>query len=739
MADARPHTVRFGRVEGENRGPRPIDPPLEREDKYFWLRDDTRKDEAVLGHLRRERTFLDHKTRGVKGAAAALYDEHVARLKETDVTCPRRHGSFEYYTRTIKGLSYAVYCRRPRSSGRVVADVTDERGGEGGEEELLDVNKLAEGRSQCSVGGFDVSPTHKLSCFTVDFTGNEVYELRIRNASAGAHSAEVETISGVPLDGSFEWGPDDKTLYYTTRDETLRSFRVYRHVVGTPVESDELILEEPDEVWSVGCGKTLEGKHMIIASGSSESSEAYILDLTEATANDAAAEGKRKPLKELMRLVRPREFGLRYGVEGIAGDAVYITTNADACINNKVVRASLSGSLSDWSSVVVAHDPAVKIDGLTVLKKALVVDGRSEGLTQVWTKLPDAAGVFSLESPLRRIEPPEPIYDIGVGAHEEFDAATVRVVYSSLTTPPQTWEVDVTAEGQPHVVVKRKVVNGYDPTQYVAERRQAKSADGTLVDLSIVRRRDLDMSKPQPTLLYGYGSYGICIDPSFDQTSLAYIERGVVYCIAHIRGGGENGRAWYEKHGKYLTKRNTFHDFIAAAEHLVESGVTTPDQLAIEGRSAGGLLMGAVVNMRPDLFKVVVAGVPFVDVMTTMCDPSIPLTTGEWEEWGNPNEYKYFDYMLSYSPMDNVRRQPYPNILIVAGLHDPRVAYWEPAKWAVKLREHTTSKDREIVLKMDLEVGHFSASDRYKYLREKGFEQAYVLSKIAPSTITIEA
>jgi oligopeptidase B len=282
--------------------------------------------------------------------------------------------------------------------------------------------------------------------------------------------------------------------------------------------------------------------------------------------------------------------------------------------------------------------------------------------------------------------------------------------------------------------VKRKVVNGYDPTQYVAERRQAKSADGTLVDLSIVRRRDLDMSKPQPTLLYGYGAYGISCEPAFDPFAVAYVDRGVVYCIAHIRGGGENGRAWYDA-GRGLNKRNTFHDFIAAAEHLVEAGVTTPDQLAIEGRSAGGLLMGAVVNMRPDLFKVVVAGVPFLDVMTTMCDASIPYTSTDWPEYGNANEYKYFDYMLSYSPMDNVRRQPYPHVYIHQGLHDPRVPYWEPAKWAVKLREHTTAYDRDVLLNMDFEAGHYSASDRYGNIEEKSLEQAYVLSKIAPKTL----
>jgi oligopeptidase B len=611
-----------------------------------------------------------------------------------------------------------------------------ERGAEAGEQEILDVNKLADGKTQCDVSSVETSPSQKLLAFTVDFTGNEVYDLHIRETAAGGHSEAIEKLEGLPLDGSIEFGLDDTTLYYTTRDEALRSFRVYRHVLGTPATEDELILEEDDEVWSIGCGKTLEGNHLAIGCGSSESSEEFLLDLKAVAANDALPKAERKSLKDLLQVVRPREFGVRYSVEGISGNSVIIVTNADDCVNNKVVATTLD-KLADWSNVLVAHDPAVKIDDVSLFKRFIAIEGRSAGLTAVWTMLPNAqTGAYDASCKLSLLVPPEPIYEIGVGGHDEFDPATLRIGYSSLTAPAQTWEVDVKADGtHEHTVVKTQVVHGYDATKYVAERRQATSADGTKIDLSVVRRADLDMEKAHPTLLYGYGSYGICIDPSFDQRAVAYLDRGVVYVIAHVRGGGENGRAWYEKQGKYLTKRNTFDDFIAAAEFLVESGATTPEQLAIEGRSAGGLLVGAVVNMRPDLFQVCIAGVPFVDVMTTMCDPSIPLTTGEWEEWGNPNEWKYHDYMLSYSPMDNIRKQPYPHTLIIAGLNDPRVAYWEPAKWALRLREASTAPENDVLVKMDMEVGHFSASDRYKHLREKAFEQAYVLSKIAPESI----
>eukprot|EP00656_Telonema_subtile_P036951 TRINITY_DN41022_c0_g1_i1.p1 TRINITY_DN41022_c0_g1~~TRINITY_DN41022_c0_g1_i1.p1 ORF type:complete len:340 (+),score=62.94 TRINITY_DN41022_c0_g1_i1:148-1167(+) len=333
---------------------------------------------------------------------------------------------------------------------------------------------------------------------------------------------------------------------------------------------------------------------------------------------------------------------------------------------------------------------------------------------------------------LKAVPVPEQVYSHELVSKQncDYEAATFRAVYSSFTTP-STW-IDYCPFTHASKQIKvREVGGGFDSKNYVCERRFAKAPDGTDIAMSLIYRKDLDMSKPNPAMIYGYGSYGICMDPSFAISYLPYCDRGMVYVMTHIRGGGENGRSWYEVQGKYLTKRNTFSDFIACAEYLVSSGITTPAQLACEGRSAGGLLIGAVINQRPDLFEAAIAGVPFVDVMTTMCDASIPLTTGEWEEWGNPNEMRYYDYMLSYSPMDNIKAQNYPNILMVAGLHDPRVAYWEPTKWATKLRvTKQNTNNTEILLKMDMDAGHFSASDRYKYLREKAIEQAWVIKHV---------
>jgi len=318
---------------------------------------------------------------------------------------------------------------------------------------------------------------------------------------------------------------------------------------------------------------------------------------------------------------------------------------------------------------------------------------------------------------------------------DEFDSAYVRITYSSLTTPTQWLDVKMAPNASPRdTMIKEQPVLNFDSSLYTCKRIMAKAPDKTLIPVSIVHRKDIYDGNgkvvPKPTMLYGYGSYGVCIDPGFNKKILPLLDRGMIYAIAHVRGGGEMGRYWYEEEGKYLTKRNTFQDFISCAEHLIEEGLTEPKLLSTEGRSAGGLLMGNIVNMRPDLFQAVVAGVPFVDLMNTMCDPSIPLTTGEWEEWGNPNEDKYFDYMMSYSPYDNVRAQPYPNMLITAGLSDPRVAYWEPAKWASKIRSLKTNHDTEVIVKMDLDAGHFSASDRYKYLKETSFDQAFVLDKL---------
>ena len=365
---------------------------------------------------------------------------------------------------------------------------------------------------------------------------------------------------------------------------------------------------------------------------------------------------------------------------------------------------------------------------ILVFNTFIAIEGRQEGLTQVWTMNIENDAELDKnvdQNSLRKIDWPDEIYECSISTNKLYDTTLLRTKYSSFTTPIM-WQ-DYNVSSGKFSSVKQKEVLNFDSSLYVAKRMYAKANDGTQIPMSMVHRKDVDIKNGNtPTMLYGYGSYGICIDPGFHRFILPYLDRGMAFVIAHIRGGGEMGRYWYEEQGKYLNKRNTFSDFINCAEHLIETNVTTPEKLAIEGRSAGGLLMGTVLNMRPDLFKIAIAGVPFVDVLNSMCDPSIPLTTGEWEEWGNPNEDKFFDYMLSYSPYDNVREQPYPNILITCGLHDPRVAYWEPAKWASKLKTLKTDAN-DVLLKTELEAGHFSASDRYKYYREKSFEQSVVL------------
>jgi oligopeptidase B len=694
-----------------------MDPALERVDEYFWLRDDTRSNTEVIAHLKAENAFLEAKTSSLDGLRQKIYEEHIFHLKETDRTAAYADGSaYYYYDRTVKGLSHTIYCRVPASAIKNGDVVEGPDGAVVGEEVILDVNELAKGQSQCDVANLDPEPSrHELFAYTVDFKGDEMYEVRFLGKGAESFAA----ISNVSSE--FEWGLDGRHIFYVTKDAAKRSDKIWVHANGTPQSEDVCLLEEPDELFNVDLKKTRCGNHMILDSSSSETTEQYILDLglLKSTAL--------KDLPAAMKLVRKRESGVRFDSDVASNGDVFIVTNIGKKLNNSILRSSMANLGADWASlpVLVEHSEARKIDALNLFESFMVVTGREAGLTQAW--------FLTREGELKKIEMAEPVYTVKFSAqNKNYDTKAVRLAYSSPTSP-MTW-LDIAPSGT-RTIIKQKTINGYNPQEYVCERLSVPSVDGTLIDISVVRRKDLDMTKPHPAMLYGYGSYGICINPEFEMKLLPFLKRGMVYCIAHIRGGGENGRAWYEVQGKYHTKRNTFYDFISCAEYLIKAGITTPAQLATEGRSAGGLLMGAVLNMRPDLFKVAVAGVPFVDVMTTMCDASIPLTTGEWEEWGNPNEHKYFDYMLSYSPIDNVREQFYPHVLIVAGLHDPRVAYWEPTKWATKLRKMNRGNN-DILVKMDLDVGHFSASDRYKFWKEKAFEQAYVLNRLGVETGT---
>jgi oligopeptidase B len=521
-------------------------------------------------------------------------------------------------------------------------------------------------------------------------------------------------------------------------DEQHRPNRVYLHILGTPQSDDLCVYTEEDPLFWLGLDKTANDRFVVISSGSKETSECHVIDLNGVIGGPGHLEAAGR-----LALVKQRQFGLRYEVEQ-HGDHFYFITNADGAKNNKLVRTPVSTVLTEQQGVwedVRAYNPAEQIDDIHVFSGHIAIFGREEGVQRLWT-----VDLSASVSDWHAVPFSEVAYSIGAAHNCVFDCDTLRLTYSSFVTPKQV--LDYNMSTQATAVLKVQEVPHYNASQYECVRIHAPSEDGTRsIPMSVVYNKKVLRASTaavdvagavtagkaelvnQPTILYGYGSYGACIDPSFDFKRTALLDRGVVYVIAHIRGGGEMGRAWYEDEGKYLTKRNTFSDFAACARHLVDQKITASDRLAIVGRSAGGLLIGAVCNMYPSLFKAAVADVPFVDVLNTMSDPTIPLTVVEWEEWGNPNEEKYHDYMRSYSPYDNVARQEYPAMLVTAGLNDPRVPYWEPAKWVAKLRAMKTDGN-PLYLKTDLTTGHFSASDRYKYIKETAFEYAFMLDQI---------
>nr|CAJ2468047.1 unnamed protein product [Leishmania braziliensis] len=703
IAAKKPHCVTFGYVEGEDRGPNPMNPPRYREDPYFWMRDDARKDLAVIEHLNKEKAYFEARSADIAQLRDDIYAEHLSHIKEDDMSAPYVDGPYLYYTREVKGQSYKIYCRVPKG---------EKPGDPAAEQIIINVNQVAEGKPFCDVMEVEPAPQeHDLVAFSVDVSGNEVYAIEFKKVSNPCEKI-ADTVTGT--NGEIVWGLDHTSFFYLTKDETLRDNKVWRHVMGQPQSEDICLYEENNPLFSAFIYKSADRNTLCIGSQSSETTEIHLLDLRKGNAHNT------------LEMVRPRQKGVRYDVQLHGASHLLILTNEGGAVNHKLVMAPREQP-SDFSRVLVGHNEDVFMQTIAVRAHYLVVEGRRAGLTRIWTMMVDPKdGIFKADTGLREVEMKEPIFTAHLVESQmaEYEEPTFRMEYSSLATPNTWFDVDPRDHSRTTVKV-REVGGGFDPANYKVERRFATAPDQTKIPLSIVYHKDLDVSQPQPCMLYGYGSYGLCVDPKFSIQHLPYCDRGMIYAIAHIRGGSEMGRAWYEIGAKYLTKRNTFSDFIAAAECLVDAKMTTPSQLACEGRSAGGLLVGTVLNMRPDLFKAALAGVPFVDVMTTMCDPSIPLTTGEWEEWGNPNEYKYYDYMLSYSPVDNVRAQAYPNIMIQSGFHDPRVAYWEPAKWVTKLREYKTDNN-EILLNMDMESGHFSAKDRYKFWKESAIQQAFV-------------
>ena len=654
-----------------------------RVDKFYWLRD--RENPEVIEYLNAENSYREKIMIGTEALQEHLYHEMVGRIKKDDSSVPYELDGYFYYTRYEGDLEYPLYCRK---LGSLEAE----------EEIMLNVNELAEGHDYYQVSGLSMHPSNQKISFGVDTVSRRIYTIYTKDLITGA----IEQVTENECTGGSTWSADGNHLFYTVKDaETLRSDKIKRWDALTGVH--EVIFEESDETFSTFVYKTRSKEFIIIGSGSTMSDEYRFIP-----ANDPLAE---------FQIIQPRERGLEYGVSHF-GEHFYIRTNADGATNFKLIKAPVaSPSKANWEDVI-AHREEVYLESMELFSDYLVLEERSNGLTQLRIQ-PWGGDAYYL--PFE-----EEVYTAYLGNNPSFDQAHLRYGYTSLTTPGSVIDYDFST-GKKTVQKQQEVVGGYDASEYETKRLWATATDGTKVPVSLVYKKSmLRENGPNPTLLYGYGSYGITIDPSFSTVRLSLLDRGFVYAIAHIRGSQYMGRPWYEN-GKMFDKKNTFTDFINCAEALIEEGYATPETLMAMGGSAGGLLMGAVVNERPDLFRGVIAAVPFVDVVTTMLDETIPLTTGEFDEWGNPKNEDSYHYMKSYSPYDNVKAQDYPAMLITTGLHDSQVQYWEPAKWIARLRKTRTNPEQPLLMYCNMETGHGGASGRFAALKETAMEYAFFL------------
>jgi len=652
-------------------------------DDYFWLRE--KSNPEVIKHLEAENAFTDSIMAPTKGLQDTLYKEMLGRIKQTDLSVPSRIGSYYYYSRTEEGKQYPYMCRRKERM-------------EAPEEILLDLNQLAEGHKFLGLGAYRVSDDGNWLAYSTDTTGYRQFTLHVKDLRTGQVLAE-----SIDRAGSVVWANDNTTIFYTTEDEvSKRSNQFWRHVVGA--KDSELLYEEKDVLFDVGAGRSLDRKVIFLSSYAKTSREFRYLPADEPTS--------------ALKLVLPREAGHEFDVDHYNGE-FYIVTNRGAT-NFRVVTAPMSDpSEKNWKPFI-EHNPKVKIDGLTFFANHVVVSEREDGL--VYLRVIDMKTRQS-----HRIPTEESDYALGLSSNPEFDTTTVRFAYQSMVTPQSVYDYDLNTRER-KLLKRQEVLGGYDPAQYEARRIWSVSRDGTKVPISIVHRKDVKMDGRAPLMLYGYGSYGASMAPAFSSSRLSLLDRGVIYAIAYIRGGGELGEDWRQQ-GRMMQKLNTFYDFVDAAEHLVKKKYTSADRLVIHGGSAGGLLVGAAANLRPDLFKAVVAEVPFVDVVNTMLDASLPLTTSEYTEWGNPNEKPAFEYMMKYSPYDNIRATTYPAMLVRVSLNDSQVPYWEGAKFAAKLRAMKTDTN-PLLLRTNMGAGHGGSSGRYDALRETAFMYAFVLWQV---------
>jgi oligopeptidase B len=674
----------------------------ERIDEWFWLRDDDRSDPEVLDHLAAENAYVAEALAHTVELQAALFAEMKARIKETDLSVPFRKDGWWFYSRTVEGQQYPILCRTDIQPPVDLPEAEPVPG----EQVLLDLNVLAGESDYFALGAYDVAPGQGLLVYSTDHDGSERYTMRIRDLRTDLDLDDLieNTTYGTAWAG-------DTTVFYVRPDDAMRPYQVWRHEVGTPAANDVLVYEDPDERFFVDVSLSLTEQWIHISSGSKVTSEELLIPVAE-------------PMKA-PRLVHPRQQDVEYEVthapSPVDGDRFVVLTNADDAVNFKLMSVPSDTPGREHWRELVAHRPEVKIEGVSAFAGHLVRYERREGVRRiVVTSYADGTE--------HELAMPEAVYDTGPATNAEFETGTLRFVYTSLVTPATVFDEDLTT-GERLLLKTTEVLGGHHPGDYETGRLWATAPDGTRVPISFVHRAGIERDGSAPCLLYGYGSYEASIDPSFSTLRLSLLDRGFVFAIAHVRGGGEMGRPWYED-GKLDRKRNTFTDFIACAEHLVAERFTSPAGLVARGGSAGGLLMGAIINLRPDLFAAVVAEVPFVDCLTTILDETLPLTVTEWEEWGNPVEDPaVYAYMKGYSPYDNVVAQPYPTILATGGLNDPRVSYWEPAKWVQKLRATSTSAN-PVYLKTEMGAGHQGPSGRYDAWKDEAFVFAFLLDAL---------
>jgi oligopeptidase B len=661
-------------------------------DNYYWLRD--RNDPETLNYLRAESAYLDERMRHTNSLQESIFLEMKSRIMEDDTTVPEKRGGYFYYSRYSAGKQYPIFCRKKESLDEL-------------EEILLDQNELADGKSYCSVGAFSVSPDETKLVYSVDFCGQEIYTLYIKDLENGSlYPESIGNISGSAYEhGGVEWANDSQTLFYVTMDESLRPDTLRRHSLGTDPERDVILFHESDETFSMFVYKSRDNACIMVDHYSTMTCEVRFLYADH-------------PL-DPWQIIQPRIHGLEYYVAHHRG-SFFILHNHKA-MNFMLSMAPVGHpTIENWHEVIPHHDN-VLLEDVHAFEDFIIITERRDGLKRLRIAAPDGV------NEIRYVDFPETSYNIVLETNPEFKTNLLRFKYSSFITPNSIIDYHVDT-GVWELKKEEKLPNSYDKSQYVSERLHATSTDGALVPISIVYKKGLKGDGNNPALMYGYGAYGAAIDATFDANRISLLDRGFVFAIGHIRGGSEMGHKWYES-GRVLNKKNSFADFIACAEHLIREGFTSAQKLAIIGVSAGGLLVGACVTMRPDLFKAAICKVPFLDVVTTMSDPDIPLTALEYDQWGNPMEREHFDYMLSYSPYDNIRPTHYPHMLITAGLNDPRVAYWESAKFTAKLREMKTGENL-VLLYTNYDSGHAGSSGRYDFLKEIALDYAFLINTL---------